>query len=167
MEDYKYCPMCADPLEWDFIEDRDRQICRKCGWINFRNPLPVINCLVLNGKGELLLIKRGVEPCKGHWALPGGFIEVNETLPEAAARELKEETGLEGSPGRLVGIHMQETPLYGTTLTIGMEFEADNENDLAPGYDAEAAKFFPREGLPEISLISNQKLIEQYFRLMC
>lgn len=45
---------------------------------------------------ELLLIKRGGHPCRGKWAIPGGFVEMNESLDEAAARELKEETDLEG-----------------------------------------------------------------------
>ena len=45
---------------------------------------------------ELLLIKRGGHPCRGKWAIPGGFVEMDESLDEAAARELKEETNLEG-----------------------------------------------------------------------
>ncbi|MGB3111363.1 MAG: NUDIX hydrolase, partial [Candidatus Omnitrophota bacterium] len=101
MEDYKYCPMCASALRLSEADGRDRLNCPKCGWIDYRNPLPVVACLVSNDDGDLLLIKRGIEPCRGSWALPGGFIEAGETIQDAGERELFEETGLQGVPERL------------------------------------------------------------------
>ncbi|MEA3488994.1 MAG: NUDIX hydrolase [Candidatus Omnitrophota bacterium] len=163
MEDYKYCPMCGSRLEWDFIEERDRQVCKSCGWINYLNPTPVVSCLVKNGKGELLLIRRGIEPCKGSWALPGGFIELNESLQEAGSRELREETGLSGKAGHLVGMEMQESRMYGTILTIGVEFAIESE-DVSAGDDAAEARFFPGEELPEIPFSSQRKLVEEFLK---
>lgn len=58
---------------------------------------------------ELLLIKRGGHPCRGKWAIPGGFVEKNESLDEAAARELKEETDLEG-------IYLEQLYTFGAVL---------------------------------------------------
>ncbi|MDX9974057.1 MAG: NUDIX domain-containing protein, partial [FCB group bacterium] len=63
----------------------------------FPRPMSTVDAVLLavrDGKLEVLLIKRGLEPCAGYWALPGGFIDMAETLDEAVARELKEETGL-------------------------------------------------------------------------
>ncbi|MFH1552081.1 MAG: NUDIX hydrolase [Candidatus Omnitrophota bacterium] len=165
MKDYKFCPICgASGLESKKIEDRNRMICGKCGWIDYRNPIPVIACLVSNSKGELLLIKRNVEPSRGRWALPGGFIEVGETLQEAGCRELCEETGLESKPGRLVGAHMQKSQMYGFVLVVGMVFTVENE-DIRPGDDAADAKFIPAEDIPDIPFISHRKLIEEFFEL--
>jgi ADP-ribose pyrophosphatase YjhB (NUDIX family) len=161
MKEYKYCPMCASSLERNDIEGRSRLNCPKCGWINFLNPLPVVACLVSNKAGDILLIKRNVEPCKGHWALPGGFIEVDETLEEAGLRELLEETDLKGKPGRLVGVHVQESKMYGAVIMTGLEFIVESEN-VAPGDDAADAKFFPRGELPELPFAANRKLIAEY-----
>lgn len=67
--------------------------CSECGQTIWSNPLPVAVVLVKIDAG-VLIIQRGIEPAKGHWALPGGFIETGETWQEGAAREVREETGL-------------------------------------------------------------------------
>jgi 8-oxo-dGTP diphosphatase len=161
MEEFKYCPMCASSLREEHIEGRNRLVCSECGWINYLNPLPVITCLVSNPQGDLLLIKRGVEPCQGCWALPGGFIERQETIQEAGRRELEEETGLKGEPGRLVGAHVHESPLYGSVVVLGMEF-AITDGKITVGDDASDAKFFPRNELPEIPFKSHIALINEF-----
>ena len=161
MEDYKFCPMCTSRLETQHIEGRDRLRGPECEWINYRNPLPVASALVVNKKGELLLIKRGVEPAKGCWALPGGFIEVDETPEEAGERELFEETGIKGSPGRRVGVLRHDSPMYGSILIVAFEFIIDSE-EIAVGDDAMDARFFPISKLPEIPFESHKILIKSF-----
>ncbi|MFQ5952014.1 MAG: NUDIX domain-containing protein [Candidatus Omnitrophota bacterium] len=161
MENYKFCPMCASGLKLGEIEGRDRLNCPKCGWIDYRNPLPVVACLVSSKKGELLLIKRNIEPCKGYWALPGGFIEADESIEEAGRRELLEETGLNGEAGRLVGAHVQESSMYGAVLMVGLEYTVEDEK-TSPGDDAFEAKFIPRDQLPEIPFESHRRLIQEF-----
>lgn len=90
----KYCAFCGrafdDPMApWP-------RTCA-CGQITYRNPLPVVNVVVPVRDGArlgVLLIQRGFDPCRGQWAFPGGFMELNETWQAGAARELCEETGL-------------------------------------------------------------------------
>ena len=161
MQEHKFCPICGGGLERNSIDGRDRLTCKKCDWVDYRNPIPVIACLVSDQKGEILLIKRGVEPARGEWALSGGFIEWDETVQEAGCRELREETGLEGRAGRLIGVHMQDSRMYGSVLVVGMEFIVKNEN-IAVGDDAVDAKFISPEKLPDIPFISHRKLIEEY-----
>jgi len=161
MINFKYCPICKELLEESFIEGKDRQHCKECGWIHYLNPVPVVSCLVSNGKGELLLIKRGIEPCLGAWALPGGYMEIDETSPEAGARELLEETGLDGIPGRLVGLSMEKSRIYGSILTIGIEYKVE-KYDLNPGDDAEAAAFFDTKNLPKNPFKSQRELVEKF-----
>ncbi len=69
------------------------------------SPPLAADCVVFDERGRLLLIKRGREPFKGRYALPGGFVEIGETVEAAALRELKEETGIEGRIMRLIGLY--------------------------------------------------------------
>ncbi len=126
------------------------------------NPVPVVSCLVRNSKGNLLLIKRGIEPEKGKWALPGGFQEVNETSEEAGRRELFEETGVKGEVVRLVGVHVQPSKTYGQVLMVGYEYKALNKT-LKVGDDAADTKYFPKNKLPKIPFKSQRKLIKQFY----
>jgi len=64
----------------------------------YERPGLTVDCVVFGyfeGLLKVLLIKRDLEPCKGKWALPGGYVRIHETLEEAALRELKEETSVE------------------------------------------------------------------------
>jgi 8-oxo-dGTP diphosphatase len=154
--------MCAAKLKWQHAEGRKRQVCQKCNWINYLNPKPVVSCIVTNSKNELLLIKRGIPPHKGAWALPGGFQEVDESLEEAGKRELCEETGLKGKALGRIGVYMQNSTTYGQVIMIGIEYKMLTKR-IKAGDDAIDAKFFPEDALPKIPFISQRKILKDYF----
>jgi 8-oxo-dGTP diphosphatase len=70
-----------------------------------KTPLLTVDCVVLNPRGEVLLIQRRNEPFKGHYALPGGFVDIGETVEDACRRELLEETGVKAGRLKLVGVY--------------------------------------------------------------
>ncbi|MBU1287489.1 MAG: NUDIX hydrolase [Alphaproteobacteria bacterium] len=72
-------------------DERERRICNTCGFIDYVNPKIVAGSVVTDRGGRVLLCRRAIEPRKGFWTLPAGFMEENETVEHAAQREAKEE----------------------------------------------------------------------------
>jgi 8-oxo-dGTP diphosphatase len=102
-----FCTRCGGRLRIGEIpgEDRERLACDACGHISYVNPRLVVTALPITDAGEIVLLRRGIEPAYGSWAQPGGFLEVDETVNQAAIRETFEETGLLIEPGEIVGLY--------------------------------------------------------------
>ncbi len=110
------------------------------------------------GRWHVLLTRRGREPFAGRWALPGGFVDENEDLPDAAARELEEETGLSGlalTQGLAYGRPGRDP--RGWTITIAF-YAALDRDPPAPraGDDAAAAQWLPLDELPALAFDHDQ-----------
>jgi ADP-ribose pyrophosphatase YjhB (NUDIX family) len=116
----RYCTRCGSELEFGAVEgeDRHRLSCRSCGLVSYVNPRLVVTTIPVNDAGEVVLLRRGIEPGRGWWAQPGGFLEVDETVTEAAIRETLEETGLIVEPGEIVGLY---TRLEAAVVVIALE----------------------------------------------
>jgi len=71
-------------------DDRERLVCADCGHIDYQNPKVVVGTVVAND-GKILMCRRAIEPRRGFWTLPAGYLELGETLEEGAAREAMEE----------------------------------------------------------------------------
>lgn len=91
--DFVYCPYCGSTLEIREVYRQQRPVCPNCRFVHFQDPKVAVIGLVTHGE-QVLLIRRAVDPAKGMWALPGGYMDAGE-MPEAALqRELLEEVGL-------------------------------------------------------------------------
>lgn len=115
-----FCSRCGTSLVFGVVpgEDRERLACPECGHVAYVNPRLVVTTLPITEAGEIVLIRRGIEPGIGLWAQPGGFLEVDETVNQAAIRETWEETGLLIEPGEIVGLY---TRLEAAVVTITFE----------------------------------------------
>ncbi len=92
MPPMKFCPSCAAPVEMRIPEGDHlpRAVCTGCGTIHYRNPKLIAGC-VPEHEGRILICRRAIEPRRGFWTIPAGFMEIGETMQQAAARECHEE----------------------------------------------------------------------------
>ena len=92
LEKFKYCPVCGSK---HFVEQSEKsKLCGSCGFEYFLNPSSAVAAFIMNDKGELLVTRRKFDPGRGTLDLPGGFCDIGETIGEALAREVEEETNL-------------------------------------------------------------------------
>jgi ADP-ribose pyrophosphatase YjhB (NUDIX family) len=109
----KFCPSCAAPVTQRIPEGDHlpRSVCTACGTIHYRNPKLIAGC-VPEHEGRLLICRRAIEPRRGYWTVPAGFMEIGESLQQAAARECQEEARARlADPAFGVGVESLETVL--------------------------------------------------------
>jgi 8-oxo-dGTP diphosphatase len=128
-------------------------------------PMVTVDAVVFSlsgGRTQVLLVNRGKEPYKGKWAVPGGFIEIDEELEDAVARELQEETGL-------TGVRLEQMRAFGRCgrdprgrqISIAFTGTATEGQDrIRPGDDAAKAKWFDIEELPQDLAFDHDEMIK-------
>lgn len=141
-----YCSRCGSELRFGEIagEERHRLACPSCGFVAYVNPRLVVTTLPVTDTGELVLLRRGIEPGIGWWAQPGGFLEVDETVTEAARRETLEETGLVIDPGEIVGLY---TRLEAAVVVLAFEARIIGGEPRTSPESLEVRSFVP-EAIP-------------------
>lgn len=155
---WTFCPICGRKLEACHDGEAERPHCTECRRFYYRNPVPAVCCLLTRPDGALLLGQRGVEPCRGEWALPGGFVELGEDTIEAAVREMREETGLEVKDLRLVGVSTQHSRFYGGVMVLAYAVGRWS-GEMRPGSDVLDLRFFTRAERPTLPFRAHQELI--------
>jgi 8-oxo-dGTP diphosphatase len=142
---WKLCPRCGAELAGDAA----RLACDACGFVVYASSKPTAGALCVDD-GRVLLTRRGLDPFKGFWDIPGGFLDEGEDPLDGLRRELREETGLEVEPERFLGIWVDRyggdstaeatLNLYWTARVVGGE--------AAPADDVSELGWFDRDALP-------------------
>lgn len=120
----------------------------------YPRPMLTADCMVVRHRAEVLLVKRGNEPFKGCWALPGGFMEMDETIERCAVRELQEETSLTVSEEQLRLIGVYSAPgrdPRGRTVTAAYRVDVAAGDGATAGDDAAEVRWWPLDKLPPLA----------------
>jgi len=161
---YRFCPLCSGELEERLLsgDDRPRLVCRRCGRVLYLDPKVVVNAAVEHD-GRLLLLRRAIDPAYGTWTLPGGYVEIGETVEEAAVRETEEEAGLTPHLGSLLGVYSRPDP--GIVLVVYQAW-ADAEETRC-GHEALEARWFSAQELPwdDLAFITTHMALKDWVRL--
>jgi len=146
-EDLQYCPYCAAPLVLRLLptEDRPRLVCDR-GHILYVNPKVIVG-VIPERRGRILLMRRAIEPRYGAWTFPGGFMEIDETAEECAAREAQEEVGVQVSIDKLVGVYSRPAPPGPGIVSIVYRGRITG-GEVKPGREALEARWFRPEDIP-------------------
>jgi ADP-ribose pyrophosphatase YjhB (NUDIX family) len=152
----RFCVHCGDKLSTRRIEGQERKVCAGCGRIHYREAKVAVATAVLRGR-QLLLVKRRYPPEQGKWGLPGGYLDAGEDPERAAARETLEETGLVVESCELLEVLFNPGP-DGADVSIVYRAVSPAERPEAAD-DAEEARFFDIDALPELAFKSTQRAV--------
>jgi len=157
-----YCSNCGHhpvTLRQPEGDNRARYICDNCSTVHYQNPKIVAGCLVFH-EGKVMLCRRGIEPRKGKWNFPAGFMENGETVREGAMREVMEEANATIKIGRL---HTMYNILH--VNQVYLIFLAELENaDFSAGIESLDVKLFDLDEIPwnELAFHSNVFTLKKY-----
>jgi 8-oxo-dGTP diphosphatase len=145
----RFCGACGGRLD----DARPHPACTSCGQTSYRDPKVGVGAVVLDDAGRLLLVRRAVDPQRGRWSLPAGFVDADEDPRAATAREVVEETGLLVDVGPVVDVYAGT----GGGASFFLAFEARVTGGvLAAGDDADDAGFFAADQLPDLAFPSTE-----------
>lgn len=161
-EEIAYCPRCATPLVTHLVGDKPRRVCPECGYIHFTDPKVGVGVLVAH-EGKILLVRRTMNPERGKWSIPAGFLDHGDDPQATAIRETLEETNLHVAIEELLDVYHNPPQQGGASIFILYRARLLG-GQLRPGDDADAAAFFAPDELPEIAFASTRAAIQHLSR---
>lgn len=157
-----YCPTCATPLVARFHEDRDRPTCPACGFIRYLDPKVAV-AVVLGDERGVLFGRRNIDPARGQWSFPAGYVNRGEQLEEAAVREVQEELQVGVRLTRLVGVYSARGDPVVLVVYAGVVEQGEARAD---GREVSEVRWFPLDSLPQPAFRHDSQVLSDWRRLM-
>lgn len=162
----KHCRVCGNAVVYRLPDDgdtRQRAVCPSCQTVHYDNPLNVVGTVPVWGDdgSQVLLCKRNIEPRRGKWTLPAGFMELGETTAQGAARETVEEAGAQFEMQALFAVmnvvRVGQVHLFYRAKLLATDFD--------PGHETMEARLFSEADIPweEIAFKTVKETLEHYF----
>jgi len=157
--EFNYCPTCGHSLEVKQAFGRTRHFCPSCDRIIFREHKVAAGVLVEH-EGQVLLVRRRLNPRRGLWSLPAGFVDFDEAPTEAARRECREETGLDVEPIDLLDVFAGKGRGDADIIIVYRARWAGGE--LRAADDVDRVGFFAPEDLPPLAFPATREAIDKW-----
>ena len=157
MEEIRFCYRCGSPMSLQLLEGRLRPVCTACGGVFFLDP-KVVAAVVADIGGKIVMMRRALEPGRGKWAVPGGYVDRGEVLEKAAMREVEEETGLTVEVTALIGIYSRPEDANILVVYAGKVVGGQ----LTAGAEAQEVCLFDVESLPPLAFERDAGIIRQW-----
>jgi len=154
-----YCPKCGGRLEYRPCGERRRLVCVGCGYVFYENPVAGVAAIVLDERRRVLLGRRRTN-YRGLWCIPCGYVEYDEDVYAAAAREFKEETGLDIVVG---GVFTVQSNFHNPGQhTVGIWFMAKvTGGRMQAADDLDELAFFALDNLPPLAFPTDRVVLNQ------
>lgn len=160
----QFCRNCGTAVTYRIPDDgdtRERAVCPHCHTIHYENPLNVVGTIPVLADGRVLLCKRNIEPRRGLWTLPAGFMELGETTAQGAQRETDEEAGADIEMGPL--FTLISVPRVGQVhLFYRAHLRAEQ---CYPGPETMEVQLFAEQDIPweEIAFRTVKETLQHYY----
>ena len=159
---YRFCPRCGATLHLRLLKagEPERLVCERCEYVFYLDPKVAVGTIIANDDGQVLLVRRAIEPGYGKWVFPGGYVDRGEPVHLAAIREAREECGIEVRLDHLLDVYSYagRTPVvivYAATMTGGV---------IACDDEGLEARFFGPESIPweELAFASTHEALRAF-----
>lgn len=157
----RFCTRCATSLVTREVGGRRRPACPRCGQVVFADPKVGVGVLLARGE-QVLLVRRGVQPGRGLWALPGGYLDAGEDPAAAAEREALEEAGLVVRAVGLLDLVHDASPGGASVFLTFLAQEDDPSAAPVADDDADEAVFHPVGALPTLAFTSTARAVRRW-----
>jgi ADP-ribose pyrophosphatase YjhB (NUDIX family) len=154
LDSWRFCPCCGGTL----VPVDDHLACAVCGREYWANAIPGVQG-ILERDGRVLLARRGREPRRGYWDLPGGFLHETEDAADGLRREFREETGLEVEPVRLLRIDIEP---YGERHVFSVTWLVRGDGDPVAADDVDEVRWFAADELPELAFPGQNRVLAEW-----
>ncbi len=162
--EFRFCPVCGGELDISIPkpDEPSRLICGGCEFIFYLDP-KVVACTILEKDDKILLLKRGINPQKGKWVMPGGYVDRKEAVETAAVRETFEECNVRVRIEDLAGVYS-----YPGKLAVVIVYTARYlEGKLTPKDETQATEWFSEREIPwgDLAFRSTTDAVRDYFEI--
>ena len=159
---YRFCPACGAPLETRHLKagDPPRLVCTRCGFVFYMDPKVAVGTIIRMDDGQLVLVRRAIQPGYGLWVFPGGYVDRGEEITAAAVREAREESGLDVRIDGLINIYSYP----GRPLIIVVYAATALRGSLCADDECLEARLFRPEEIPwsELAFRSTNDALRDY-----